>query len=93
MNNRRALIVSRVAMLAIFLALIRCISEPLRLQYYSLSAVSVDEIRPFLYGALICAGSLFSMTILSFYARYKWITATAIITIVLMLIVKWHYSI
>ena len=92
-GNKKRHITSRVAMLAIFLALIRCISEPLRLQYYSTSVLSVNEIRPFLYGALVCAAGLLLMVLLWFYARHKWVTVTAMLVILLLLVLKWQYSI
>jgi hypothetical protein len=91
--NRKVLIMSRVAMLAIFLALIRCISEPLRLQYYSPDTLSVDEVRPFLIGALICALSILAITVLSFFSKHRVIIAIALLTVLGLLWLKWQTGI
>jgi hypothetical protein len=85
--------VSLVAIAIIFLALIRCICEPFRLQYYSTATLTFDEMKPFLIGSLVNALSLLAMTILSFYAKYKVIIAICILTIVVLLIIKWIYLI
>ena len=75
----------------IFLALIRTISEPFRLQYYSEKPLTYEEIKPFLIGALVSAIALLVMTILFYYRRYKFIIATCILAIVLLVIVKIIY--
>jgi hypothetical protein len=83
--------ISRISTIVIFLALVRTISEPIRLHYYSSTPVCFVQIKPFLIGALLCATGLFAMTVLSFYARFKTITLTAVLVIVAMLIVKYIY--
>jgi len=85
--------ISKIATVIIFLALIRSISEPFRLQYYSKTILTYDEIKPFLIGSLIAASGLLVMTILSYFGRYKIIIASCILIIVLLLIVKKIYLI
>jgi hypothetical protein len=85
--------VSKFATIIIFLALIRVISEPIRLQYYSRSTLTYDEINPFLIGSLIAAIGLLVMTILYYFGRHKIIIAISILTIILLLIVKRVYLI
>lgn len=83
--------ISKIATGIIFLALIRTLSEPLRLQYYSSSPLTFVEIKPFLIGALVAAAGLLVMTILFYFGRYKIIQFTCILTIILLLIVKKIY--
>jgi hypothetical protein len=85
--------ISKIATIIIFLALIRSLSEPIRLQYYSRTILTYNEIKPFLIGSLIAAMALLVMTILSYFGRHKLIIATCIMTIILLLIVKKVYLI
>lgn len=91
MTLQRELRMARFALIIIFLALIRTLSEPFRLQYYSASGLSFEQLKPYLIGGLISAVGLLAMTILSFYAKYKWIMAAAVIVIILLLYVKFTY--
>ena len=84
---------SKIATLIIFLPLIRCISEPFRLQYYSTATLTFVDIKPFLIGSLVAAIALLAMTILFYFGRYKIIIATGIMTIVILLIIKKVYLI
>ncbi len=85
--------ISIIAIVIIFLALIRCVSEPFRLQYYSTKALTFVDIKPFLIGSLVTSLALLIMTILSFFRKYKIINATCILTIVILLIIKKKYMI
>jgi hypothetical protein len=85
--------ISKFATIVIFLALIRSISEPFRLQYYSRTLLTYDEIKPFLIGSLIAAIGLLVMTILFYFGRHKIIIVTSILTIILLLLVKKVYFI
>jgi len=85
--------ISKFATIIIFLALIRSISEPFRLQYYSETMLTYDEIKPFLIGSLVAATGLLVMTILFYFGRHKIIIATCFLTIILLLIVKKIYLI
>jgi len=85
--------ISKFATIIIFLALIRSISEPFRLQYYSKTILTYHEIKPFLIGSLAAATGLLVMTILFYFGRHKIIIAISILTIILLLIVKKNYLI
>ncbi len=85
--------VSKIATVIIFLALLRCICEPFRLQYYSSSILTYTDIKPFLIGSLVAALGLFAMTILFYFGRHKIIIATCVLTIIILLIVKKIYFI
>jgi len=85
--------ISKIATVIIFLALIRSISEPFRLQYYSKTLLTYDEIKPFLIGSLIAAIGLLVMTVLFYFGKYKIIIATCILTIIILLLVKKFYLI
>jgi hypothetical protein len=82
---------SKGSTIIIFLALVRTISEPFRLQYYSEISLTFEQIKPFLIASLITAIALFAMTVFSYYNNHKLIITFAIITIVIMLIVKKIY--
>ena len=85
--------ISKIATIIIFLALIRCISEPFRLQYYSATSLTFGDIKPFLIGSLVAALGLFAMTILFYFGRHRIVIVTCILTIVILLIVKKIYLI
>src|SRR5450432_3259476 len=85
--------ISIIAIVIIFLALIRCVSEPFRLQYYSTKVLTFIDIKPFLIGSLVTSLTLLIMIILSFFGKYKIINATCILTIAALLIIKKIYMI
>ena len=82
---------SKIATIVIFLALIRCISEPFRLQYYSTTTLTFSAIKPFLIGSLVAALALLVMTILFYFGRHRIIIATCVFTIAILLVVKKIY--
>jgi len=83
--------ISIIAFGIIFMALIRCVCEPFRLQYYASKALTFADIKPFLIGALVTSLALLIMTILSLFGKYKLINAACILTIVVLLIIKSIY--
>ena len=85
--------IAKAAIIIIFLALIRCISEGFRLQHYSEIELTFSQLKPFLIASLITAIALLIMVISLFYQKNKLIIGLAIITISLLIIVKWKYSI
>ena len=85
--------ISKTAIIVIFLALIRCISEPFRLQFYAPTSLTFDDIKAFLIGALISAGAMFAMTVLFYFGKHRIVIATGILTILILLIVKMIYLI
>lgn len=85
--------VARAAILVVILALIRCLTEIFRLQSLSNLVLTVENVKPFILGALFSAIAVLLMTILFFYGRHKFIIAISIISIILLLILKYAYSI
>ena len=85
--------ISRIAIIVIFLGLIRCISEPFRLQYYATTPLTFTQATPYIVGALVAATGLFIMTLLSFWRLSKLVTIIAIATLIGMFIVKWKYQV
>jgi hypothetical protein len=85
--------VSKIATVIISLALIRCICEPFRLQYYSASNLTYADIKPFLLGSLVAASGLLTMTVLSWFGKHKIIIATCISTVIVLLVLKEIYLI
>ena len=84
--------ISKIAMNAVFLALIRTIAECFRLDYISRHSTTFEELRPFLIGALICSVSCLSMCILYFYSKFKVVIGIAISTIIILIILKFKFS-
>jgi hypothetical protein len=82
---------AKIATIIIFLALIRCISEPFRLQHYSKTTLRYTDLKPFLIGSLIAAIGLLIMTILSYFNKPKLIIVTCIVIIIILLCVKKIY--
>lgn len=91
MELRNSKMIAKISTAAIFLALIRCISEPFRLQYYATKTLTFGDIQPFLLGALVAALGLFVMTLLSYFGKYKLIIVTCVLIIVVLLIIKKMY--
>jgi len=85
--------ISKIATIIIFVALIRCISEPFRLQYFSAATLTFGDVKPFLIGSLVATLGLFAMTILFYFRRHKIIIATCVLTIMILLVVKKIYFI
>jgi len=85
--------ISRISIFAVFLGLIRSLSEPFRLQYYSTIPLGFEQVKPFLIGALVAATGLLLMTILSFYNRDRFIIFMAVLTILSMILVKFEFRI
>jgi hypothetical protein len=85
--------IAKFATIIIFAALIRSISEPFRLQYYSKTILTYDEIKPFLIGSLIATFGLLAMTILFYFGKYKIIIVTCFLIIIILLLVKKFYLI
>ncbi len=80
--------ISKAAVVVLFLALIRTVAEPLRLQYYSTADLQFAQIKPFLIAGLFTSVSLLAITILNFYERYKTIIVIAVVDIIIMVIIK-----
>jgi hypothetical protein len=87
----REIKISKAITIIIFIALIRTISEIFRLQYYSSVSVTFEQIMPFLLAGLIISLSLFAMTILHYYGKYRIIISLGVLTIIAMLVIKYFY--
>ena len=85
--------VARISMLIVFLALIRTVAEPLRLEHNSASALQYQQVKPFIVGGLVAAVSLVIMTLLSFSSKFKLIIALSIITVIALVVVKGMYHV
>ncbi|MBK0382556.1 hypothetical protein I5M32_06235 [Pedobacter sp. SD-b] len=83
--------IAKIATIIILIALVRTISEPFRLQYYSSLSLTFNQIKPFLIAALITSLGLFAMIIFYYYRKYKVIICLAVLIIIGMLIVKYVY--
>jgi hypothetical protein len=85
--------ISRIAMVIVFLALIRVIAEYFRLDYSTKEPVTFDILKPYLIGALVCSISCLIMAIFSFYAKSKVIIAIAAFTIIILVFIKIRFSV
>jgi hypothetical protein len=85
---KHEVMLSKIAVIAIFMALIRCIGECFRLQYLASHSLLFDDLKPFLIGALVAAIACFINTFLVFYSKYKSILVVSVLTIITLLIVK-----
>jgi hypothetical protein len=89
---KNEILLSKIATIAIFMALIRCIGECFRLQSLASHTLSFEDIKPFLIGALVAAIASFINTILIFYAKPKSILVVFVLTILGLLFIKSHYA-
>jgi len=85
--------ISKIAIGAIFLALIRCIAEPFRLQQFSKTPLIFYQVKPFLLGSLAAALGLFAMMVFFYSGRYKIINSICILTVAVLLVIKKIYFI
>lgn len=85
--------IALVATTIIFLALVRTVAEPFRLQYYSSEGLNYDMLKPLLVGSLVAATALFMMAILSFYKKYTGINIVSLLAIFLLLLVKGIFAV
>lgn len=83
--------ISRIALFAILLAVIRSIAEPFRMEYVASASPVFSQIKPFLVGALISSVGLSFMLLFFLYNWYKTVILIGVLAIILMLIVKFVY--
>ncbi len=84
--------ISGICGLVVFLALIRCIAEPLRLQHFSPDAMSLRAIEPFLYGALASALAFGGMVILHIKKQYKLNMLLCVMNTLILIFLKIGYQ-
>jgi hypothetical protein len=83
--------ISKIATIIIFISTVRIISEPIRQQYYAETSLTVEQIQPYLFAALLTTNGLFVMTILSYYGRHKMIIALAVLILIALVIIKYNF--
>jgi len=79
---------SRIAIIIVFLALIRCLAEFFRLDHLQGNQLTISIVKPFILGALVCAVSCLFMTISLFYSKNRLIVILAILTIGVLFVIK-----
>jgi hypothetical protein len=80
--------VAQIAVAAQFAALIRCLAEYFRLEYFAPQRFSLARVEPFLVGALVCAVFAFVGVFLYFGENYKTTVAIAALNVGILLILK-----
>lgn len=80
-----------VSVAVVFMALIRTLAECFRMEYAMQREITLSELRPFIYAAMVASVTLFTMTLLMFRQRYTWIIVSAVTTIVCFVIIKMIY--
>lgn len=83
--------IARISIIIIFLALVRCIAEPFRLQAIANEPIYFDEVKAFIIGALLCAIGLICMNLMLFYSKYRSIPFIAFLIITGLLLIKMLY--
>ena len=91
--KKREVLIARIAIVSIFLALIRCLSEVFRLNSLLANHLTFNQIQVFLIGALVAAVSAFILVILYFLRKYLLIALIAVLTIAALIIIKYLYLI
>ena len=92
-SNKRKVISSKVFMLIIFLALLRNLAEPVRIKFYATEPLHIEQVEPFMIGALECVIGLLIMTIFYFKEKHMMVIITGVLTIIALFIVKILYGV
>ncbi|MEI6312654.1 MAG: hypothetical protein WCP57_10375 [Bacteroidota bacterium] len=82
---------AKITIIIIFIALARTVIEPIRLQYYVNSIITVSEVKPFILSSFITTLGLFIMIVFYFFGRYKFILLVGILIVISMLLIKYLY--
>jgi len=85
------IIASRTAMIIVLMALIRCIAECFRLNYYNETPPGFSDLKPFLLGSLSCSVALLGMVILHFFRANKTVSLTGILCVGILVYLKSTY--
>lgn len=83
--------ISKASIVAILLAMIRCTFEHVRLGLTAPN-LTIEQAQPFLTGAIIAFVSTFIMMVLFQFKKHKLILAIGVLTIIILLIVKYAYG-
>lgn len=92
-TDKRTALIARISMLIIFLALLRNLAEPFRIKFYASEPLHINQVEPFIAGALECTIGLFLMVILYLKNKPKIVVSIAILVIITMLITKKTYGV
>ncbi|HVX51822.1 MAG TPA: hypothetical protein VHB48_16795 [Chitinophagaceae bacterium] len=84
---------ARGCTIIVFLALIRCIAEVPRLQYYTPGGINWPLVRPFILGAMVTSAAALAMVILLFYKLPRIAIVIAVCTIAALFVLKFMYDI
>lgn len=90
---KRITIIAKILTFALFLALIRCIVEPMRLNTVSAQGISFEQAEPFLIASLVVAFSLLIITIFWFKQFAKLIIVFSVLTLAALVVIKVMYKI
>lgn len=83
--------ISKVLILILFLALIRALGEPFRLQYVASAPLLFSEVKAYIIGAIITSIGLIAMIILSWFKKHKAIWVIFILTLTTLVWIKIRY--
>ncbi len=87
LDGNKVRIIAKVSILIIYLALIRSLIEPFRLNYID-EKTDFQALTPFLLGALISGLFTLIMVIAFYYRKPKLVIALSIICVILMILIK-----
>jgi len=92
MENKTVLYLARISTIILFLALIRTLAEPFRLQYHSQIPVTFEMIKLYVVGAVEAALGLLILTILGWYGKNRMVIAFVIIIIIILSVTKYLFA-
>ncbi|HEX5002535.1 MAG TPA: hypothetical protein VFW78_08555 [Bacteroidia bacterium] len=82
---------ARVATIILLIALVRTLSEPFRLQYYSGQKLDFEMMKPFLMAGLLIAGGLIAMQLAGYFKKHLLMSLIAVLVIAGMVAIKVVY--
>jgi hypothetical protein len=84
---------AKISVVVLFLALIRCISEPFRLEYSLGLSLPFEQAKPYLLGGIVAAVSLLVMSFFQWAGWHKAVLIIFAISIAGLLWIKFSYGI
>lgn len=85
-------LISRISRIILFLALIRCIAEPFRLDYYANHHLTFEEVKPYLLGAVVAMTGLLFSTIASYFSKFKLVPLIVVFAMGFLICIKSVYK-
>jgi hypothetical protein len=80
--------IAQASIVAQFAALLRCLGEYFRLEYFDVQSFSIARIEPFILGALVTAAFAFAGVLFYFSENYKTTVAIAVLNVGILLILR-----